>query len=1182
MAFKPTKMQEKAIETRGNILVSAAAGSGKTAVLVERVIDIITDKDAPVDVDKLLIVTFTNAAAAEMRSRIEKRIHEVIQETDNADTLQRLQEQKYLLQKADICTIDSFCINLVRKNFEKCGVQPDFTVCDLSQQVDTCNNVMSGVIAEYLENPTKDFIHLLELANCEYDEKELADLVKNLYDYSQLLPFPENFIKQLLLPYETKFNVGNTWYDMAFELAQKCLQTSKKHAQKMLDVASYVEKKVDEHIDYAEKIFKTIDELENAADKKDWDRLSNIVKSVSFSGFPSGSTSDQSHVKYKVDRDIIKKNNDDLKEIFYTNRQEIQDEIDNDYGSVKLLTEMVTKYGERLFEAFCQKNEFTFSDMEQMAFKLLCEYKSGKIEIRDEAKSLCEYYDEVLVDEFQDVNDLQDALFNVLSNNEEKLFVVGDVKQSIYGFRGSNPENFLDKKNRYIPIDKAKKGEAQKIILSDNFRSRPGVCDSVNFFFSQLLAGQCSSIIYDADEYLNAGGKFAENNVSATDVLLLDKSDDDSEDKRLEIESRRIAEYILSVMNEGKIISDKEKIRDENGNVIDEKPVLRDARYGDFAILLDKMRGNSNIIAEALCSYDIPVALGGDAFMESREVSTVMSLLQVIDNPKRDVQLLDVMMSPIFAFTAEEMAKIRAGFKYGSLYSAVIAYSKTGDKKTLDFIEKLADLRRDAAVLSIDRLVSKIIHSTDILNIMSALDSGKIRRANLFALIKYAKGFEARFSSGIYGFIRYMNSLPENSFKGVNTSGENAVKIMSMHGSKGLQFPVCIVANLTGEINKRDYVSRTLFNEKCGISFKYYSETQKQDKEMIGHIVSSDSARAKTVGEKLRLLYVAMTRAIDRLCLVCSDNTLDKTLHNLAEKLDDDKPYISREFLQKSNTMASWVLSCALIHPDGKVLRQRADVDLPIVKNNSKLNIIISDNETFNATLPPKGTADDALVNAEFVRQIKENACWTYPYEQLRYLQAKASVSRLVHSAEDDRYVFESKPAFLLGDKLAGAARGSAMHHVMQFINFEKTVDVEAEIERLREWKFISEQEANSVDIAAISTFFDSDVYKRIMMSGDVRREMRFLSEIPANQIDDAVSITANIIVQGAVDLCFDEDDGIVVLDFKTDRVKDMSELVKTYGEQLDIYSMAAKKIWGKHVKEKIIYSFHLGKSISF
>ena len=1168
MAFKPTPMQKKAIETRGNVLVSAAAGSGKTAVLVERVINMLTNKTSPVSADRLLIVTFTNAAAAEMRSRIEKRVFEEIQKNPDDQSLQR---QKYLLQNADICTIDSFCIKLVRENFEKCGVEPDFKIGDGAQQSGTCSKVMSQLIAEYFENPTDDFKQLLELTNCEYDEKNLTELVNRIYLYSQQLPFPQNFIDGLLTPYKTEFSAGNVWYDMAFDIAKKRLKTALKCVAKMNECAELVNKNTDKHIAYARNTAQVVYEINDSLQQNNWDVFAECLESISFDRMPSSEKDDINGSAFKDNQKQIKEIIGELSELFYNRCQNVQTDIKQSIGAVTLLTQIVTEYGRRLFEAFKEENTFTFYNMEQMALDLLCEYKDGKIVMRPQASEFCNRYDEVLVDEFQDVNDLQDTLFNVLSNNEEKLFVVGDVKQSIYGFRGSNPDNFLGKKNRYKSIEIAQENDSKKIILSDNFRSRKGVCNAVNFFFTYLLAGQCSQIIYDSDEQLNAGGSFPESSAPSTELLVVDKSDDDGEASLLETEAQKIAEYILSVMKDGEVISDGEK--------------LRNARFGDFAILLDKVKDKASVIAQILNENGIPTALGGDSFLESVEISTVMALLQVIDNPKCDVELLQVMMSPVFAFTADEVAKIRANARYGPLYSAVVLYGNLGDKKCTEFIEKLAMLRQDAAVLSVDRLISKLIHNTDILNMMSALPGGKARRANLFSLINYAKNFTAHSDSGIYGFIRHINSLPENSFKTANTSGENAVKIMSMHNSKGLQFPVCIVANLSSQINNADSISRVLFSEKGGIAFKYYDENKLQDVEMIGHTVMADFAQAKTVEEKLRLLYVALTRAVDRLCIVCSVKDLYKKLNKLSLSLLDTAPYVSQEFLEKGRNMADWLLSCALIHPNGEVLRKNCDNFVPVVKSDSdiQIRILTSNDAVVNEALQEIQQETD--YNADFVKKIKDNAEFVYPYEPLRKLQAKASVSRLVHSAEDDRFAFCQKPEFMLGDKLSGAARGTAMHHVMQFINFTEEVNVSEEIERLTEWKFITQQEAASVDEGAINDFFTSGIYKRIINAKEIYRELRFLTEIPASRIDPTLEIeaeNANIIVQGAIDLCFVEDDGVVVLDFKTDRVDELSALVECYGEQLEIYSTAAEKIFNKPVKEKIIYSFAQGKSISF
>lgn len=1169
MAFNPTEMQQKAIETTGNVLVSAAAGSGKTAVLVERVINMLIDKKSAISADRLLIVTFTNAAAAEMRTRIEKRICEEIQKYPDDEFLKK---QKYLLANADICTIDSFCIKLVRENFEKCGVSPDFKVDNGSALNEISNKIMFDLICEYLQNPSEEFKRLLQLTDCEYDEKKLTGLISQVYLYSQQLPFPENFINGLLLPYETEFGNNNVWYQMAFDMADKHLRSIENCIERMFENADYVEKNIENHKSYTEDIAQIFAQLRELCNSKNWNGFFALLDTFNLKRVPTGSKDDVFTQNFRSEKAKIKKIADKIKEVFYAPVNIVQSHLNQNYGAVKLFTEIVKEYSKRLFDAFCERNEFTFYNTEQLALNLLCEFKEGEIVIRDDAQKLCDRYDEVLVDEFQDVNDLQNMLFYVLSNRDKKLFVVGDVKQSIYGFRGSNPENFLSKKNAYTLISEASENEPKKIILSDNFRSRKGVCDAVNFYFSNFMTGQCGNIIYNEEERLNAKGDFVPSNAPAAELLVVDKYNCQTCESLLELEAKKIAEYILSVIAEGPVISDGK--------------TLRNARYSDFAILLNAVQGKGEIISRCLSEYGIPIDTGSSDFFQSFEISLVMSLLQVIDNPKCDIELLNVMMSPVFAFSAEETALIRLNQKYGPFYSAVQSYSKTGDRKTLDFAEKLAEFRRDAAVMSVHRLISKLLYSTDTFNQISAMKDGKQRQANLFLLMKYAKSYDER-GGGIGGFIRYIKSIPEKDLKAVTSGGENTVKIMTMHASKGLQFPVCIVANLSSHLNNSDSTSRVLFSEKSGISFKYYDEEQHCDQQTLGHILTADAARSKTVEEKLRLLYVAMTRAVDRLCLVCSADNLESKLKNLAPLLSKGDTAITREILEGKSNMGDWVLAATLLHPSGEKLIKYSDADINICPQKCDFDLKISIFNEFdeNHTNAPQVVEEKTECNFELAKKIKANAEYKYPYDSLRRLQSKASVSALVNKAESDRFAFSEKPLFMSGEKLSGAAKGTAMHHIMQFIKFTEKVDVKSELERLAEWKFITEQEAESADISAIEKFFSSQLYTRIMKSSDIRREMRFLTETPASKIDsdfENEKADANVIIQGAIDLCFEESDGIVVLDFKTDRVKDLKELTDCYAEQLNFYSFAAEKIFSKPVKEKIIYSFHLGESISF
>ncbi len=1163
MAFNPTKMQEKAIYTKGNVLVSAAAGSGKTAVLTERVVSMLKDPSSPISADRLLIVTFTNAAAAEMRARIEKKLYEEIQKDPNNITLIK---QKYLLPSADISTIDSFCIRMLRENFEKCGIEPDFKIIESAKETLITQKVLRELINEALQSNPQELKVLFELTDCENSDEHLCDTIKNIQLYINQLPFPNDYLNDFLTPYETDFNRGNVWFDYAFSVAGETIAEINQMFVLLQQAAALAVAKDNRYTDYVTAMQKAFQAVEGAQNSYDWNVFYAAVQNFSCGRAPTVSRDDANGQDFKRLKNGILNKISKLCDVFYDTKENIQNNIVKVKPAVGLLVDMILKFNDRLFEEFAKENAYTFYNVEQMAFNLLCKKQGSEIAFTEYAAELSDRYDEVLVDEFQDVNDLQDMLFYALSNREEKLFVVGDVKQSIYGFRGSNPENFLNKRNRYIDIDSAKESDSKKIILSDNFRSRKGVCDAVNYFFSLFLAGQSGNLVYTKDEYLNAGGTFPQSDANCCELLVIDKINQINQETLIETESKKIAEYIISVMNEGEIITDGK--------------TMRKARYDDFAVLLDKASTSAPIMTQIFNSYGIPVSYGTGSFLESYEVSTVMALLQVIDNPKCDVELLQVMMSPLFGFTADDLAIIRSKNKSCSLYASLVESAERGDNKAQNCLKILAEYRAQAAILPVYRLVSVILHSTDIFNQMSALDGGKMRRKNLQALIGYAKEYYDAFGGSIFGFVRYMKSLTDKDFK-VSSVGQG-VKIMTMHGSKGLQFPICIIAGLSSRIYKQEITSSIIHKKDYGIGFKYYDEDVKSVVEMVGHSCLKTQTNAKLVSEKLRLLYVAMTRAIDRLCLVVASDNFKRHIADLAQNVSDKPQHISREFLESRSNMGEWVLAAMLLHPCGERLRKIADTALLPIDNDTQ--IAVSINCTHNTLKSDVKNSVEPQINNEFVNQIKENIGYAYPYDKLRFMQAKASVSSLVHGADNDRFAFSEKPAFMTGDKLSGAARGTAVHHIMQFINFSENVDVNAEIERLVEYKFITEQEAQSADIAAIERFFDSDIYARIMASDNVCREMRFLSEIPAGKFNsDLQGIEdANIIVQGAVDLCFSESDGIVVLDFKTDREDNPQKLKEFYAEQLNIYAAAVEKIFKKPVKEKVIYSLYLGKTISF
>lgn len=1169
MALKLTEEQKLAVENTGNILVAAAAGSGKTAVLVERVINKLCSKTKPVRADRLLIVTFTNAAAAEMKSRIEKRLDE---ECRNNPEDVGLLLQKHLLQSAKICTIDSFCIDFVRENFEKLGISPDFKLSDNVTLKPINERVLAEVLAPYFEERNEDFDRLLDIVGAEYDEGNFSSLVLNLYDYSRQLPFPEKWFDSLAENYGGGvFKKDNPWRVFACEKALKTVMGLQKNVAYAVDLLSQVPQMADKFLPMFMFTSEKLEALYESAKVNDWDGIYNNLKSFVFPPIPSvKGSNDISQIKEakSIYEYIRGKGIEILYKLFYENEEYISNQFKMLYPKVKLLTEILKEYSRKLFETYVEENTFTFHNTEALALRLLCSEDNGVIKINPEAEEFLKLFEEVCVDEYQDTNDLQNMLFYVLSNKDKKLFAVGDVKQSIYGFRGANPDYFIEKKNRYISAKLAKEGEPQKIILGNNFRSRPEVCDFINYFFSIFMTEETGKIIYGDEEKLIPRGEFPELSKPAVSMDIIEK-DGETENKILE--ARQIAYFIDETMKSGKVIRE-------------DKDTLREAKYSDFTILLRSMKGNAEIIANELRRQGIPVNYSAEGFCSYTEIAVMLSLLKVIDNPENDVELLSVMMSPIFGFTADDMAKIRIHTPSGSLYSAVTLFAENGDGKTKEFLTQIQKFRLFSVTNTLPKLISILLENTGFLNIVMAYNDGERRRNNLLLLVQYAESFIASYKTGIGGFVDFITKQSEsNKIKSAGAlSGENAVTIMSIHGSKGLQFPVCIVAFTSVEFNtdseKKDYI----YSTKYGIGFRYFDEEEKLKKNTIARQTILTRMHGEQLEEELRLFYVAMTRTQDILYFTGVVSHTDDKVQKIINQLACCEYKLTADFWNRTRSYLDWLLTALIFHPDGKVLRGNG-TNIICNDTDSHINLRIIDGKKIPNNFSNEGKIK-VNIDSELLKNVKENLDYKYPFEELIGIQSKASVSVIANKAESEKYNFSSKPAFMSDGGITASGRGTAMHKVMEFFDFSKWETPETEIERLVEWQYLSETEANGVNISALRDFFNSDIFHRMQKSQNIQREMRFLTELPARIVDNSLSEKFDkekIIVQGAVDVCFVEDDGIVILDFKTDRTDNPKSLAEAYGEQLNIYALACEKIFSKPVKEKMIYSFFLSKTVT-
>lgn len=1156
MVFEPTREQNAAIDAKGSVLVSAAAGSGKTAVLVERVIKMLTNRENPVLANRLLIVTFTNAAAAEMLSRIENRLYEELEKNPDDELINR---QRYLIKSADICTIDSFCIKLVRDNFALCGIEPNFKVTDDTALYVLRREVLRNLIGEYIEKSDMSFKLLLRLSNCRFDEENLAELVDKIYIDSKKSPFPKNFVNSLKIPYDMPFESNHPWYDAAFSFAGDIIKESKIKVERLAHAALYCDK-ADKCTEYAESVSNIVFCVEGAVSSHDWNAVYDTLRSAKLGRLPNGTSDEFKGLKNLISDDIK-----DIQNFFYASKEDVAAGTNVLAPAVDLLCEIVNEYAARLFDALKEENTFSFDDVEQLAIGMLCQFgENGEMVKSEVADDIIARYDEVLVDEFQDVNDLQNTLFEILSNDSEKLFIVGDVKQSIYAFRGSNPDIFLKKKDSYGDYFELSESKGKKILLSDNFRSRKGICDTVNFFFENLMTRDVGSLVYDTGERLSAGATFPDNGETDTDFLVVDKVDDESDDSVASSEAAAIARYIKDTMAKGNIL------RGENGE-------LRPARYGDFCILLAALKNKSGDIAEALNACGIPAKVNDGDFFDATETVTALALLHVIDNPQSDVDLLKVLMSPVFGFTASELALVRVAGKDMSLYSALCVYAEN-DIKAAAFLSLISELRRMSCMLPVDKFVAYVIDKTDMMNIYYSMPGGEVRAENLMMLTKIAGDYSGGSGGSIYGFLRYISAMPKDSVKTAGFSDDGTVKIMTVHRSKGLQFPVCIVAGLATRINKSDSKSAYLYSNRAGIGFRYLKTDVFEKEQNLGHKILAAHTDRRIAQERLRLLYVAMTRAEEKLCLVCCLKNAQSTILRAAQASGFGEYPLSGRFIIKSADSAQYLIAAALMHPDAGKLQSAAECKVTSKTTASRMTV-----KTVDAAKTAAGEsikAPENVADVGLLQKIRENIDYKYPYEFLSNIPAKTSVSMMANSEEAESFAMTDRPVFMEKDGLTAAGRGTAIHKIMQFIELKGKPDIESEIARLLAENRITENEAAAADRGVIKRFFESELYKRITSADTVKREMRFLTELPVSYYAGEQS-NDKFIVQGAVDLCFTEPDGAVVVDFKTDRVKDLSELKEKYSKQLDIYAVACQKIFGKPVKEKIIYSFSLSDTVS-
>ncbi|MCR5207333.1 MAG: UvrD-helicase domain-containing protein [Eubacterium sp.] len=1166
---KWTDAQQAAIDARGsNILVSAAAGSGKTAVLVERVIRMITDKSLEVNVDNLLVVTFTKAAAAEMKSRIAQALDEIIA-NDSHDS--NALKQRALLPNAKICTIDAFCANVVREYFFKLGISQDFTVLDEAQKAVIEQDVLDEIVDKLYRENNNSFKELVELFSTVKSDEDLIKAVKKIDDYITAQPFPLEWLREVCELYNPDVDINESYLKkFACGELENAVNVS-------LDIIDYLYSVITPDDTMYELSLSMLDSdkaqflmLKNCVSKS-WNEIYKAINSLNFSKKPDGR---KGLVKKSEDKSILFPKREmylgssspieKVTALFSSSEEEFRADNVRLYPIFKQLTALVEEFHNKCFEAKNELNAYTFSDIMHFAIELLCvRNEEGKIEKSDIARDYEKSFKEILVDEYQDTNKAQDSLFELLSNGNNR-FMVGDVKQSIYRFRLAMPEVFNEKKDSFSKYSPESDELNQKIILDKNFRSNSAICEYVNFVFSRLLTRKVGGLDYTRDEYLNCGSENREPPTQAPVELNIVSVP--GGEKTIEFEARQIAREILEM------VGNKEQVREKEGT--------RDVNFGDIAVLLRSDKGRISVYSKVFSEFGIPViANNKNNLFENNEVSILISLLRTIDNPTLDIPLLATLMSVFYGYSADDIAAARVKHTYGNLYSAVAA-----DKERFSsFLTSLDKYRKYAASMSIESLLRQIISDTSYMSLISAMGNFKQRHLNVLKLISLAKRFDSGDSVGLTVFIRFLDGIVENDVEYDSASitgiSENSVRIMTLHGSKGLEFPVCILAGAANKYNYRDLSNLYLLNNRNGIGLKVLNQESLSRYNSVQYECIKAINGYAAISENLRALYVAITRAKDKFIAFASYNENDRNgtasnkIVSLAQRIVEGeiKPCV----VSKANSDSELLILTALVHPDGAVLREISGEDVkyclsepfPISVN------YITDDVTFETEEEETLPADSALVD-----EIRDKLSFIYENSGLSGFAAKRIASSLDENEQDFRFFASKVPSFISGKKLSGADRGTAVHTFMQHCDFAAArSDISAEIERLTESGLISAEQGKSLDTDALGAMLNSSLAERIIKSDALYRELDLSSFVPLSQLEETDS-GEKVLVIGVADCVFEENGELVLVDYKTDRVKNEDELLALYKNQIAFYKSAVEKTLNKKVKETMLYSFSLGK----
>ena len=1175
-SFEPTPQQRRAMEDRGgSLLVSAAAGSGKTKVLVERLFGYMERERCRID--DFLIITFTKAAAAELRGRIAAELSQrVARQPENM----HLRRQMMRVYQADIKTVDAFCGSLLRENIHllppegQRSLTPDFRVLDQQEAELLRMQVLEQVLEEFYQRIGRGDTQAQQLAEtlgAGRDDRALERLVLDIHGKIQSHAYPMRWLERLREQWQQVPESVGPYREV---LTDSILRRTRCWARKLTETAAWMEQYPDLYRGYGDRFLEMAEQLQGyeTAAQEGWDAMARLKPSFRRMGVVKGC--DGAKEQAQAVRKRCKDELDEIGALLAVSESEQLEDLEAMAPAMLALVQLTEDFTAAYQAEKVRRNCMDFSDQEHYAIRLLQGDDGAPTPL---GRQLSGRYREIMVDEYQDTNEVQNCIFRAISRDGQNLFTVGDVKQSIYRFRLADPTIFLEKYLAYRPAEEAEEGQPRKVLLSQNFRSRRQVLSAANFVFGSIMSRQMGEMDYGPEERLNYGAAgYPERSDTDTEFHLISVADTEEERfDRTEVEARFVAHRIRQLLDEGF------PVQGEDGQ---QRPVQPE----DIVILMRSPAARRKAFTAALQREDIPCAGGEEqSFFETMEIAVMVSFLQIVDNPRQDVPLLAVLRSPLLGFSPDRLAQIRGGHPGGDYYGALCADDGEDSRA---FLERLAQLRAAAGELTADRLLWKLYTDWQALAVFGAMEGGAQRRSNLLALYAYAGQLAAAGRGNLFDFVSYLHDLMESGdLPDISARQESGgVQLMTIHKSKGLEFPVVILADLQKGFNRDDFQRPVLVHPRLGLGTERVDRRRRIRYDTVSKQAIQLALSRESLAEEMRILYVAMTRAKEKLiCVDCMRFARNRVRGLLSVAGCPAAP----EAVGSAKAPGDWILLPLLCTPEAAVLRQWADMEpeQPALSDGG-WQVRLWENPVFEcgsaAAAPEEAAVQERRydLSAMELRYGHTAAC-TIPTKvtatQLKGRVLDEEIAEGAASARPRRLDFQ-RPLFLQQERrLTAAERGTAMHLVMQYLELDGP-DPEEQVRQLTERRLLTPQQAEAVDTERIRAFLATPLAQEIRQARQVWREYRFALLMPAALYDPAAE-GEELMLQGVVDCAFRTKEGLVVVDFKTDRLAPGEEpqRAEEYRPQLEAYAQALERVMEEKVCRKVLYFFSTGATIN-